>query len=222
MAESSAALHAGAPLTQRLAETPPWSPLRLALAMSGTLYVLFFASETIFDRLPLVFGNGTSAWDVDAQVNFRITVVMVLILAYLPAAYAVGVRGARRAVEELSPFLRPGDEASQLASSAGRFDPASLRRAGLIGVACSLLIPFWIDRTLGAWAIWSLPPEPIFQRFLLPAVGWFAGRFIYSVAAESRRLSAIGRDHLRIDLLDLRCSHPSRARGSAMRCSSSA
>jgi hypothetical protein len=133
---------------------------------------------------------------------------MVLILAYLPAAYAVGVRGARRAVADLRPFLNPGHEASQLAASAGCFDPVAMRRAGFVGIGFCLLIPLWIDRSLGGWAIWNLPPEPIFQRVLLPAVGWFAGRFLYSVWAESRRLSAIGRDHLRVDLLDLRCFEP--------------
>jgi hypothetical protein len=90
----------------------------------------------------------------------------------------------------------------------GRFDPVVLRRAGIIGIAYSVLIPFWIDRTLAAWSIWSYTVEPIFQRALLPVLGWFAGRFIYSVWAESRRLSAIGRDHIRVDLLDLRCFAP--------------
>jgi hypothetical protein len=208
MTEGSAALHAGPPLTQRLAETPPWSPLRLALAIAALLFALFFAIEAIFDRFPIVLGDGTTEWDVESQVNFRITIVMILIVSYLPAAFAMGVRGARRSVEELRPFLRAGDYASRLAASVGHFDPVTLRRAGFIGVAYSLLIPFWIDRSLDAWALWNYTTEPIFQRLLLPAVGWFAGRFIYSVWAESRRLSAIGRDFVRVDLLDLRSFAP--------------
>ena len=208
MAESSAASHAGTPLTQRLAETPPWSPLRLAIALAIALYMLFFAIEARFGRLPIVFGNGTSARDIAAQVDFRLTVVMVLIVAYLPAAYVVGVRGARRAVEELRPFLNAGGDAAPLVAVAGRFDPARLRRAGLIGVALTFLIPLWTDRTLSAWAVWNLAVEPVFQRPLLILVGWFAGRFLYSVGAESRRLSAIGRDQLRVDLLDLRSFAP--------------
>ena len=208
MAEGSPALHAGPPLTQRLAETPPWSPVRLALAIAGALTALLFAAEAIFERLPMLFGDSSAEWDVQSRVDFRISLVMILIVAYLPAAFAAGVRGARRAVEDLRPFLRAGGDGSQLATAVGRFDPVVLRRAGIIGIGYGFLIPFWIDRTLAAWAIWNYTVEPIFQRFLLPAIGWFAGRFIYSVWAESRRLSAIGRDHVRVDLLDLRSFAP--------------
>jgi hypothetical protein len=209
MAEGSAALHtSGPPLTQRLAETPPWSPLRLALAIGATLFTLFFGAEAIFDRFPIVLGDGTSEWELESQVNFRIAIVMILIVAYLPAAFATGVRGARRTVEELRPFLRTDADALQLTASVGRFDPVVLRRAGYVGMAYGFLIPFWIDRELRAWFIWEHAVEPVFQRFLLFAIGWFAGRFIYSVWAESRRLSAIGRDHVRVDLLDLRSFAP--------------
>ena len=102
----SAALHAGPPLTQRLAETPPWSPLRLAFAIAGTLFTVFLAVEAIFGRLALVFGDATGAWARETQINFRLTLVMILLVAYLPAAYAIGARGARRTVEELRPYLR--------------------------------------------------------------------------------------------------------------------
>lgn len=214
MAEGSAALHTpGPPLTQRLAETPPWSPLRLALAIAAALLALFLGIEAAFGRFAILLGEGRSEWDLEAQVNFRIAIVMILLAAYLPAAYAAGVRGARRTVRELRPFLRAGDDAVQLAASAGRFDRNRLRRAGLIGIAFSVVIPFWTDRELAAWAIWKFAPEPIVQRFLLPVVGWFAGRFFYSVWAEARRLSAIGRDHVRVDLLDLRSFAPLTSQG---------
>jgi hypothetical protein len=96
----------------------------------------------------------------------------------------------------------------QLAAEVGRFDPAALRRAGWIGIACMLAIPFWIDRSIGTWFLWLHAIEAAFQRVLLPATGWFAGRFIYSVWVESRRLSQIGRDQVHVDLLDLRSFSP--------------
>lgn len=204
----AAALHASLPLTQRLAETPPWSPLRLALATTVALFAALFALEAIFGRLALVFGGGTEEWDLDAQINFRLTVVMILLTAYLPAAYALGVRGARRTLEELRPYLRAGSNASQLVASAGRFDPRGLRRARWIGVAFSLAIPFWVDRSIDTWFIWEYPIEPIFQRALLPVLGWFSGSFIHSVSVESRRLSQIGRNQVLVDLLDLRSFAP--------------
>ena len=204
----AAALYAGPPLTQRLAETPPWSPLRLAFAIAGTLFAAFFALEAIFGRLALVFGDGTDHWCLEAQINFRIALVMILLVAYLPAAYAIGARGARRTVEELLPFLRARSDASQLTANSGRFDRVRLRRAGWIGVAYGFVIPVWTDRSIDVWFLWRNSVEALFQRGLVLMIGWFVGRFLYSVWAESRRLSQIGRDEVRVDLLDLRCFAP--------------
>jgi hypothetical protein len=204
----SAMLPAGAPLTQRLAETPPWSPLRLAFAIAGTLFTVFLAVEAIFGRLALVFGDATGAWAREMQINFRLTLVMILLVAYLPAAFAIGARGARRTVEELRPYLRPHGDVSKLTANSGRFDPVRLRRAGWIGVAYGFAIPIWTDRSIDAWFLGQLSVEPLFQRALVLLIGWFVGRFLYSIWAESRRLTQIGRDGVRVDLLDLRCFAP--------------
>ncbi|MCU0668470.1 MAG: hypothetical protein MUF70_03855 [Myxococcota bacterium] len=203
MTAASSAL-ADAPWTQRLAETPPWSPWRLALALAIGLFVLFFAAEWSFGRFPLLAGDGPPHRVLDAQVNFRIALVMILLVAYLPAAFADGVRSTRATIAALAPQLRATPETvDALRAQAGRFDARRLRIAGWIGVALAVAIPFWIDRDLYAWAIWMHGTESIFQRILLPSLGWFAGRFIYSVGAESRRLSRVG-ELVRVDLLDLR------------------
>ena len=196
------------PLTQRLAETPPWSALRLALATGIALLALFLGAEAIFGRFAIVLGDDTDPAAVEAQINFRLTLVMILLVAYLPAAYAIGARGAQRTVEELLPALRARGDAAPLAAGAGRFDPVRLRRAGWIGVAYGMLIPVLTDRSLDVWLLWELSVEPLFQRALLLTIGWFAGRFLYSVWVESRRLSQIGREHLQVDLLDLRSLAP--------------
>ena len=135
---------------------------------------------------------------------------MILIAAYLPAAYAAGVRGARSTVEELRPFLSAGSR--RLATRRLPRDASirsRLRRAGLIGHRILRADPA-LDRPyarrLGGLELHGRAGLP---ALLLPVgVGWFAGRFIYSVWAESRRLSAIGREHLRVDLLDLRAFAP--------------
>jgi hypothetical protein len=196
-----------APWTQRIAESVPWSPWRLAAALAATLLVLFLAAEVALDRLPLVFGGGHDFWAVDARVNFRITLVLILLVAYLPAAHADAVLSARRRIEELAPFLR-GTSPGPLAASVGRFEPGALRRAGWIGVAVAVAIPFWIDRTPAAWVLWRYNAEPIAERILLPVMGWLGGHFFYCIVAESRRLSRIGREHVRVDLLDLRSFAP--------------
>ena len=200
--------NASPPLTQRLAETPPWSPLRLALVTAGTLFATFFALEALFGRFAVVFGDGGDNPARDPQINFRLTLVMILLVAYLPAAYTLGVRGARRALEDLRPYFLEEGDATQRAARVGRFELQGLRRARWLGVALALAIPFWVDRSLDVWSLWNYPVEPIFQRVLLPALGWFAGSFLYSVSVESRQLSQIGRDQIQVDLLDLRSFAP--------------
>jgi hypothetical protein len=191
------------PWTQRLAETPPWSPWRLAIAIAVALFTIFFAAEWILGRFELVLSPESNPRTLDAQINFRITLVMILIIAYLPAAFADGVRSTRATFAALAPHLDASPETiTRLEAEAGRFDPARLRLAGAIGVAFAIAIPFWIDRDPGAWAIWRYAPEAVAERILLPPLGWLAGRFIYSVAAGSRRLSRIG-ELVRVDLLDL-------------------
>lgn len=194
-----------APWTQRLAETPPWSPLRLGLAAAATLLGLFLAAEAALGRLGLVFSQTAG----HLRGDFRLAVVMILLLAYLPSAFAVAVRGARRAVEELAPALRAGTaECDALIARSGRFERAELRRAGLWGMLLMALVPLATNLTPWTYAFWILPPEPIVHRLLLLPLGWFTARFSFAVLRESRRLSYIGRELVRVDLLDLRPVSP--------------
>jgi hypothetical protein len=193
-----------APFTQRIAETPPWTPWRLAVAIALALYALFFAVEFAFDRIPVLLGRAHPDWTEDALLNLRIALPMILLVAYLPAAFADGARRTRETVLEIAPRLRASPaEIDAILARSGRFDATSLRLAGVAGLGFSILVPFWIDRELAAWAFWRYPPEPIVQRALLLPLGWFAGRFIYSVAAGARELSRLG-TRIEVDLLDLR------------------
>src|SRR5215472_7403792 len=105
---------ARSPWTQRVAETPPWSPLRLSLAIAAALGTAFLAFEAALDRFPLVLAGGHTRGD------FRVACVMIALIAYLPAAYALAVSGVRRALDELAPVLRcsPSEQAA-LRKSAG-------------------------------------------------------------------------------------------------------
>jgi hypothetical protein len=191
------------PLTQRLAETPPWTPARLGLAIAGGLLLAFLALELAFGRFAVLFGPSAGRWALRWRVDFRLALVMILLVAYLPAAHAYAARGARRAAAELRAFLRSSDPGAVRAlAEIGCLDPGTLRRAGWIGLGIAALIPLLVDRSLSAFANWLYPVEPIMQRVLLPIVGWLMGRFLYDVWTESRRLSRIGREHVRVDLLD--------------------
>lgn len=197
-----------APWLQRVAETPPWSPWRLAVAMAAGLLALFLLVELVFDRFPLVLGQVETPWTEQTIVNFRIALVMILLVAYLPAAFADGARRARAAIETLLPSLRstPG-ELDALRDEVGRYDAAGMRRAGWIGIAIAVAIPFWIDRELDAWKIWDLATEPLAQRAMILAIGWLGARFVYATTTDARRLSRAG-ERVRVDLLDLRAFAP--------------
>lgn len=187
------------PWTQRLAARAPWSPWRLSLALGAGLALAFLAAEAAVGRLPVLLREEHPRGD------FRVALVLVALAAYLPGAFAHLVRDARATVDALAPVLR-GTPAAQAAlrDEAGRFEPRALRRAGLAGVVALVLLPFFTNLTLGAWAVWKLPAEAVAHRALLPWVGWFAGRFLYALLVESRRLARIGRTQVAVDLLDLR------------------
>jgi hypothetical protein len=192
------------PWSERLALRLCGSPLRLSLAIGAILLALFLAVEAALGRLALALAT---PWR--AQSDLRFALLIIAMVAYLPGAYAVGTRGARRTIEELLPALRgEREERARLAAGAGRYSAAPLRRAGLAGTALLLLVPLAVDQDLGTYVLWRFHPEPIFLRLLLPVAGWFVGRFFYAVYAESRRLSRIGRELLRVDLLDPRPAAP--------------
>jgi hypothetical protein len=178
---------------------PTWSPWRLSLAIAAVLAALFLALEAALGRLPLVVGDG------HVRGDFRVALVLIAVVAYLPGALARLAQGAHATIDALVPVLRatPAEQAA-LREDAGRFDPGALRRAGLAGVAAMVALPFFTNLTLDAWTPWKLPPEALAHRALLPGVGWLAGRFFYALVVESRRLARIGRTRVAIDLLDLR------------------
>jgi hypothetical protein len=188
------------PWTQRLVERPAWSPLRLSLTIGAVLLAAFLCVEVALGRVPRILSSEAS----HARGDFRVALVLIALVAYLPSAFAVAARGARRTVAELEPILRvSGARLAALREEAGRYDASALRRAGWVGVALLLALPLAANLTIETWFPWLLPPEAIAHRMLLAPLGWFAGRFVYALLAESRRLSRIGRELVQVDLLDL-------------------
>jgi hypothetical protein len=193
------------PWTQRLVETGRWSPFRLSCAIAAGLLVAFSSVEVALGRFPQVLSEGSAY----AGGDVRLAIAMILLVSYLPSASALVVSGTRRAVAELGPVLRASaEEREALTARAGCFDAASLRRAGLQGACLLLLVPLLTNLTPATYAFWRLGPEAVIHRMLLPLLGWFAGRFVFALIVESRRLSQLGRFRVEVDLLDLRPLYP--------------
>jgi hypothetical protein len=184
---------ADVPWTQHLAETPPWSPWRLALGIAVVLFSLLFASEWILGRFPLLASNEVDVWTLDAQIDFRIVLVMILIIAHLPAAFADGVRSTRAtavalvaaATALLSP-LRGARRAIQAAKrdelarneDALRRARAELEAARAPGVVADLVAWRTLVSDLPEWPL----DAPTLRRFILylaiPVGSWVGGALV--------------------------------------------
>ena len=192
-----------APWSVRVAERPGGSALRLSLAAFALLASLFVASEALLGRLPLL------ARESYVVSDFRIALALIGLLAYLLGAFAAAVRGAERTIRELTPaFREPSRAAESLAEVTGHRRSGRLLRIGVFGAVAFLLVPLAANLTPASWAVWLLTPEAIVHRLLLAPLGWLALRINGLMWIESRRLAALGRSALRIDLLDLRPLEP--------------
>jgi hypothetical protein len=135
--------------------------------------------------------------------EYRFSLTLVLLAGYLPAALGYAVATSRRALRELTPVLRRGADVAALCASVGRFEPRARRRAGLLGVAAALCVPFVVDASFGAYSLRAFNTASLGHRLLLPPVGWLLGRFVQAVTADSVRFARLGRSGVEVDVLDL-------------------
>lgn len=188
-----------APLSLRLAERPSSSPLRIALATVLALAALFLVAELLLGRLPVL------ARDAHARADLRIGLALIALTGYALGALAAAVRGAERTLRELAAsFARREESEAALAKVTGRRETPQLRRIGVCGAVLALCLPIATNLGFETYALWTLTPEAIAHRLLLAPLGWLIARFNAVVWIESRRLSTLGANALRIDLLDLR------------------
>ena len=191
---------AWAPPVLRVASSHGLTPVSVGLAVGGSLLVLFLGLEWALGRLALIGDPHTSAHFYE---DFRIAVIVILFASYTPAAHLSTLRMARRVTEELRPVLSCSDaEFDALLQAVERVDPKRYRRACWIGLAMGVSIFFVTDLTWNAFDLRTTPPEAIVHRILVPIVGWMAGGSTYSALVVARRFSSMGRELVRVDLLD--------------------
>lgn len=173
--------------------------MRVSLAIAGVLGAAFFGVEAWLGRIALAAREPRVAADIQVGVG------LILLVAYLPGAFAAAVRAAERTLLELAPaFLRRGEAEAAALRVVGRRETAQLRRVGVIGAIAGLALVLATNLTIETWFLWQLPPEAIAHRVVLAPLGWFTARSGLVVWHESWRLAHLGANALRIDLLDLR------------------
>ena len=189
------------------------SPLKLGLGISGVLLVAFLAWETAFDRWPGIIdaarAGALSRQPVGILRDFRIGLVHVLMVGYLPAALLAVVRGGRRTVYELQGALAcTDDECAALAASV-RLLPSGLAVAAVVGLLFGFASPY-ITPPVPAhlWDPQTWNPEVAWHRVLGPFVAAAGFLLSYAVVAVSRRMSQLAASLSAVDLLDLRPLQP--------------
>jgi hypothetical protein len=184
------------PWSNRVFDRSPVSLFWSAVALAVGFIVVFLLIEIALGRLVL--------YEVDTyREDLRVAFVLCLTAAYLPAASIYLVRSARRAANELTSVLEPTGGMTGL-EMVGDYDRSRLRAAGAVGMIVGFVTILFLNFELSELgADGQLGPEAYFHRLMLIWIGWFGGRLVYATWAESRRFSEIGRERVKIDLLDL-------------------
>lgn len=188
------------PWTERLFASASLPTPAVGALLAGVAVLLFLLLTLATGELARVLrGEAEAGWE--EELHFAL--VLCLLIGYAPAAFTSSVRGARATLDALLPVLEmPPAEFEVQRLGAGRFEPSSLRTAGIVGAAVALLVPLLTDLDLRAYDFRYIGPVAISHRVMLAILGWLLGRFIYALVVDSTRLDRIGRDWVRVDLLD--------------------
>jgi hypothetical protein len=189
------------PWSARLLLRAPVPPLVAGIALSCALIALLAAIELAAgDAGPFLRGE-----DPRKGEEYRFSAVFALLAGYLPAATAYAVAGGRRTLAALGPALRAGAAGAPASAAAriGCYERRALIRSGLVGVAASLLVPVVVDLSLSVYDLRGASTAAAGHRVLIVGLGWLLGRFVHVTLADSLRLAALGREGVRVDLLDL-------------------
>jgi hypothetical protein len=189
------------PWSHRAFDRSPFS-----LFWSAALLAVGFVLVFLF--MELVLGRFVEYEVETYREDLRVAFVLCLWAAYLPAASIYLVESARRAANELKSVLEPAREMPDL-EMAGEYDRSRLRRAGAVGVCVQFVTMVLVELDPSDLAaLGQMSPEAYFHRLILIWIGWFVGRVAYSTWTESRRFSKIGRERVKLDLLDLGVVEP--------------
>ncbi len=197
---TSAPIPVERPWVQRLYDRSPVPPWAAALGAAFLASVIFLGAFWISGRLALLAAQPIES----AFRDLRISLVCIVLIAYLPAASWYVARGARRNTVALLPLIEAdANERRRLAERAGHYSPRRMRSAGLIGLAIAVLAPLFVDRSLMTYdpRVWS--PEMLGSRATSWLVGWWGGQFVVTVLTESSRLSELASRLREVDLFDL-------------------
>ncbi|MCP3983326.1 MAG: hypothetical protein GY723_03000 [bacterium] len=188
------------PASVRLAEWFSVGPLGLALGMAGALLATLFGMLAATGILSQLVSGDAPSW---LSQDFRVGVVMCLILAYLPAAQLIIVRLATRSLRELSTELDlSADELKERVAGLDRVDRRKNLWAGGFGLIGLMVIAFLPEALVtSSFEIMELGALHLSHRAMGAAIGFLSGTGVFLAITTSRRLSALTAERGRVDLL---------------------
>jgi hypothetical protein len=188
-------------LADRLYDRIPLSPFWAGALVAATLLVALLALTVATGDLPRLIARDEDWW---SNRDARVTVLLSVVLAYLPLARRAVGRGASANLAALRDSFDWGPGGFE---SAERALPRSSRRAriaaGSLGVLAVPLAALLIDRDPGLYFRSGYWGAAQFWEFGFGAMlCWMAGTLFHAIAFEGRRLSALAHAIPSIDLLD--------------------
>lgn len=194
---ASGAIALGDRIYDRIPLSPFWTGALVAAVLLGALV----AVTTATGDLARLFAQDGTWW---ANRDARLTVLISLLVAYLPIARRAITRGASANLEAIRDGVAWGRGGFE---SALRTLPRASRRArlaaGCLGVLAVPLTALLVDRDPGLYfrpGYWGAAQIWEFSGGALLA--WLVATLFYTIGLEGRRFSALARAIPGLDLLD--------------------
>ena len=204
MAEAIAPVRGGTHWTMRLFDAMPVAPAWVGLAIAACFLGAFALLAVMLGWTQPVASPPGELWRGTDWLadQIPVEVLQALLIAYLPTVSAYGLRGAVRDFRDLRPALDLSDsQYDRKLEEVARFRGPGLLIVSAAGVGVGLALPFvegfWqfappLDHPLRWWVI-----------FRTVVMAWLFARTFYIAVVMALRFMVLGRDHARVDLLDL-------------------
>lgn len=189
------------PAGVRLAERFSLGPLALGSSLAALLLVVLLGMLALTGTLSRLVSGDVPEW---LGQDFRVGVILCLILAYLPASVLYTVRLAQRSLRELAAVLdlRTDELEERIAELewVGRKEYLWAGALGLLGlVAIAFLPEAVVTREFDLRALDLLTSS---HRVMAAIIGFLSGSGMFVAIMVSRRLASLTEERARIPLLE--------------------
>ena len=188
------------PQPLRFADSVRLSPTWIGAMLAAALLAAFLLLEWALGRFGVLLGPEAVP---ERGEDFRLSLVMLVMAAYLPAAQMAGLRASRRTLDELRPLLRcSAGEFSALRKGMGSVRPWGYRCSAIAGLLIGVFAMVAVEPDWSNYRVLWHYPEAMSHRILGPMLGLLTAILIHSRVSDSRKLSRLSRERVEVDLLD--------------------